>query len=204
MNLFTYYFQRARHLCVYQYSKVNPLPPTLIFPYVTTITLIDSTPLGISHLLCCKRFPKLQHIQYLSGHPGSYDIHERFPTSVKWIFPNYDYAFYNCMLEAGHGIKSNTLINEMIYSKSIKNNVLSFDIHIPGYGRRDGLLYRQHMYDYFHKPEVLFTLSEKDLLPESDNKRYRQYIKSHENSSLHNYERLCLEHDVMNHILKDV
>ena len=203
MNLFTYYFQRTRHLCVYQYSKLNSLPHTLIFPCVKRLTLIDCSPLGVSHILCSKRFPNIQYIQYLSGHPGSYDIHERFPRSVKWIFPNRDYAFYNCMLEAGHGWKSSTLITENIYSKSIKKGVPSFDVHLSGYGRRDGLFYKQHMYDYFYQPELLFNLSEKELLPESDIIRYLQYIKVHEGSSLQRYERLHLEQDFMNHILRD-
>ena len=168
--------------------------------------MIDCSPSGISHLLSPHRFPALERIQYLSGHPGSYHIHERFPASVKWIFPNRDFAFYNCMLEAGHGIKSNTLITENIYSKHVDHNRTTvFTIHIPSYGRTDGLMYRGHMYNYFHCPEVLSTLSEKELLPQdkNDSTYHLQYIKTHESSVLHHYERVYLEHDFMNHILKD-
>jgi hypothetical protein len=204
MNPFHYYFQRARHLCVYQYCNTI-LPNTLFFPYVTKLTLIDCSRLGISQLLYPQRFPKLEQIHYLSGHPGTYTIHERFPTSVKWIFPNRDYAFYNCMLEAGRGSKSNTIIAENIYSKTITNNITSFDIHIPGYGRKNGLFYKEHMDNYFNHPSVLSTLSEHALLPVNDEEHihYLHYIKNNENSTYHQYERLCLEKDVMNHILKD-
>ena len=205
MNIFTYYFQRARHLSVYQYQKLQNLPNHLIFPYVTKLTLINCTPLGISHLLYSHRFPKLEQIVYLSGHPGNYHIHERFPRSVKWIFPNRDYSFYNCMLEAGFGVKSNTIITENIYSKSVKNGLISFDIHVPGYGRRDGVLYKEHMDNYFYHPDVLSKLSDNELIPrkDNDNQRYLKYIRMHENSSLSLYERHCLEQDFLDHILKD-
>lgn len=205
MNIFTYYFQRARHLSVYQYEKLNDLPIELIFPYVTKLTLIDCSRLGISYLLQPQRFPKLEQIHYLSGHPGCYYIYKRFPESVKWIFPNRDYAFYNCMLEAGLGYKSNTIITENIYSASVKNRITSFDIHIPGYGCINGPMYKKHMDDYFQHPSVLSTLSEKELLPmnENDNQCYLNYIKMHETTFLHRYERNCLEQEFMNHILKN-
>ena len=207
MNPFTYYFQRSRHLCVYQYHylKTSPLPTRLFFPYVTKLTLIDCSRSGISHLLYSHRFPKLEHIYYLSGHPGTYNIYERFPKSVKWTFPNRDYGFYNCMLEAGYGAKSNTIITENIYAKNIKNNVTSFDIHIPGYGRRDGSMYKECIYEYLYHPHVLTKLSEKELLPANDNDatHYLNYIKNNENNSLQQYERTYLEHDFFNYIMKD-
>jgi len=203
MNPFQYYFQRSKHLCVYQYHATI-LPRTLFFPYVRKLTLIDCSPSGISHLLYLSRFPALEQIHYLSGHPGTYSIHERFP-SVKWVFPNRDYSFYNCMLEAGHGSKSNTIITEHIYGKTIANHVTSFDIHIPGYGRRNGLFYKEHMDNYFNHPAVLSTLSEHELLPvcEKEHTHYLDYLKNNEHSLFHQYERHCLEQDVMNHILKD-
>jgi hypothetical protein len=205
MNIFTHYFQRARHLCVYQYQLQQALPIELIFPYTTRLTLIDCSRLGISNLLYPHRFPKLEQIHYLSGHPGTYTIHNRFPTSVQWVFPNRDYSFYNCMLEAGFGTKSDTIVAEHIYSISIHNNITSFDIHIPGYGRKEGLLYKKHMNDYFYRPEIRHILSKKELLPVDEKETLHRLhtIHTHEHSSLYRYERLCLEQDVINHILKD-
>jgi hypothetical protein len=206
MNHFTYYFQRTRHLCVYQYhySKSSFLPPTLFFPYTTKLTLIDCSRSGISHLLDSRRFPKLEHIHYLSGHPGTYNIYERFPKSVKWFFPNRDYAFYNCMLEAGRGVKDNNIILANIYSKNNKNIVPSFDIHVPGYGRRDGLYYKEHMYQYFHHPQVLTNLSPKELIPDKgDESHYLNYIKRHENNPLNHYIQRTLEKDFFEHIMRD-
>jgi len=203
MNPFMHHFQRSKHLCVYQYRS-SILPTTLFFPYVTKLTLIDCSPSGISQILYPHRFPKLEQIHYLSGHPGTYSIHERFP-SVQWVFPNRDYAFYNCMLEAGHGSKSDTIITEHIYGKKIANHVTSFDIHIPGYGRRNGLFYQSHMNNYFNHPAVLSSLPEHELLPicEKENSHYLDYLNNHKHSAFHRYERHCIEQDVMNHILKD-
>lgn len=109
------------------------------------------------------------------------------------------------MLEAGLGSKSNTIITEHIYSKTINKHVTSFDIHIPGYGRRNGLFYKEHMDNYFNHPQVLSGLSEHELLPvhKGEHTHYLDYIKNHEHSTFHRYERHCLEQNVMNHILKD-
>jgi hypothetical protein len=205
MNPFTYYFQRTRHLCVYQYDKLHILPNTLFFPYVTKLTLIDCSRKGISHLLYSQRFPKLQHIYYLSGHPDIYNIYERFPNSVKWVFPNRDYSFYNCMLEAGHGEKNNDIISANIYSKSATNHELSFTIHIPGYGPREGPMYKEHMYDYFHNPHVLSSLADNELIPEDNYyERYRiNYIKTHRNEPFQQYNQHCLEQDFFNHIIRN-
>ena len=202
MNPFTYYFQRARHLSVYQYTYLTPrvLPATLIFPYVTKLTLIDCSRSGISHLLYPSRFPKLEEIHYLSGHPGHYTIYERFPKSVKWVFPNRDYAFYNCMLEAGYGEKNNHIISSNIYGIKAVHPMISFNIHIPGHGMRDGSFYKTHMYQYFHHPEVLSTLPEKELIPQD--KQDVPMVSFHQENPLQRYERSCLEQEFFDHIMK--
>lgn len=207
MNPFTYYFQRTRHLCVYQYDFIasQMLPTTLFFPYVTNLTLIDCGRKGISHLLYSRRFPNLERICYLSGHPDIYNIYERFPTSVKWVFPNRDYSFYNCMFEAGYGEKNNSIIVENIYSKNDNNDVTSFDIHIPGYGRRNGSFYKKYMYQYFHNPHVLTNLSQNELIPKNknDNQIAIEYIKNSRRDPFQQYTQNCLEQEFFNHIMRD-
>jgi hypothetical protein len=61
------------------------------------------------------------------------------------------------------------------------------------------------MDNYFNHPAVLSTLSEHELLPicEKEHTHYLDYLKNNEHSLFHQYERHCLEKDVMNHILKD-
>jgi len=170
MNPFLWYFQRTQHLCVYQF-KTNPLPSTLIFPYVTKLTLIDCSRNGVSHLLFSERFPQLKQIQYLSGHPGIYDIHQRFPKSVSWVFPNRDYAFYNCMVEAGLGQKNNDLILSYIMGQKVKDKMY-FDIHVPGHGRTDGELYQTHMNHYFQHPN--------EIVPVCSNQLYKRRVVERE------------------------
>lgn len=207
MSPFTYYFQRTRHLCVYQYDCITAttLSSRLFFPFVTKLTLIDCSRSGIFNLLYSRHFPKLEYIYYLSGHPGTYDIYRRFPKTVKWIFPNRDYSFYNCMLEAGYGEKSNDVISANIYDKRMINQVPSFDIHIPGYGRREGALYKPYMYEYFHDPQVRTALSEQELIPVDKYDEYnhiRSLTARHVNS-LQQYNQQCIDNDFFNHIMRD-
>ena len=95
-----YNLLNARHVYMYQ---INPfgwqnIPSSLIFPNATAVSLIDCNQYGVSELLWPERFPRLERIYYLSGKPNSATIHRRFSGNVKWIFPNYDYKFYNCMM----------------------------------------------------------------------------------------------------------
>lgn len=200
MNPFTHYFQHTRHLCVYQYDFIasKTLPSALFFPYVTKLTLIDCGRKGISHLLHSYRFPKLEYIHYLSGHPDVYNIYERFPKSVKWVFPNRDYSFYNCMFEAGYGVKNNNIISENIYSKKINQHGTSFDIYVPGYGRRDGSFYKEHMYQYFHQPHVLTNLSNDKLIPKE-----HHTMKNNKHDPFQQYTRNFLEREFFDHIMRD-
>ena len=201
MNPFLWHFQRTQHLCVYQYFKTNPLPSTLFFPYVTKLTLIDCSRNGVSHLLFPERFPQLKQIQYLSGHPGIYDIHQRFPKSVSWVFPNRDYAFYNCMVQAGFGKKNNDLILSYIMGQKIKDKMY-FDIHVPGYGYTDGDWYQTHMHQYFQDPNVL-TLPSNELLPcKNDEQHHLDYLRRTAHP-IQLYERYLLEQDFFAHIMKD-
>jgi hypothetical protein len=206
MNPFLWHFQRTRHLCVYQYQylKTCPLPTTLFFPYVTTLTLIDCSRRGVSHLLFPERFPQLKEIRYLSGHPGIYNIYERFPKSVSWVFPNRDYAFYNCMVEAGIGKKNNDLILSYIMGQKVKDNMTYFDIHVPGYGHTDGNFYQSHMHHYFQNPHVITTLSSNELVPknENDEQHHLHYLRRTAHP-IQLYERYLLEQAFFAHIMKD-
>ena len=201
MNPFLWHFQRTQHLCVYQF-KTNLLPTTLFFPYVTKLTLIDCSRSGVSHLLLPERFPQLKQIQYLSGHPGIYHIHQRFPKSVSWVFPNRDYAFYNCMVQAGFGQKNNDLILSYIMGQKIKDNKMYFDIHVPGYGYTDGDRYQTHMHQYFQDPNML-TLPSNELIPcKNDEQHHLDYLRRTAHP-IQLYERYLLEQDFFAHIMKD-
>jgi len=140
----------APHVHLYQ---INPfgwqsLSSSLIFPYAKEVSLIDCNPCGVSELLRPERFPQLERIYYLSGKPRSTTIHRRFEKRIQWIFPNYNYPFYNCMMEAGCGIKDNHLILSHILRKKLLHGETHFDIHLPGYGPICGAYYQAVMYNH--------------------------------------------------------
>jgi hypothetical protein len=145
------YFINGRNLCVYQLSS-EYLFSKLSFPKATTITLIRCTPKGVSAILQPCIFPALTRINYLSSHPGSYDIHTRFPC-VKWIFPNQTHPFYDSMVEAGYGKKDDDLIINYVASKTLPDTYSEdYNLYIPGYGLINGQKYREEQYDFFTNP----------------------------------------------------
>ena len=203
MNPFLSYFQHTRHLCVYQLAT-SPLSTTLFFPHITRLTLIDCSRGGISHLLHPKRFPQLKQIHYLSGHPGIYHIHRRFSNKVSWVFPNYDYAFYNCMMEAGYGKKSNDLISSYIVGKQVKSDKTYFDIHVPGHGRTDGELYQSHMHHYFHSNKIVPDSEHLSHFQQGADPIQRGADPIQRGTDpIQLYERRVLEREFIEHIMKD-
>lgn len=154
MSHIRYNLSHVPHIYLYQ---INPfgwhtLSTSLIFPYAKAVSLIDCNQYGVSALLRPERFPQLERIYYLSGKPHSTTIHRRFPHHVKWIFPNHDYHFYNCMMEAGYGIKDNDLILSHILRKKLLHGAVHFDIYLPGYGAICGENYQTLLQNHITNP----------------------------------------------------
>jgi hypothetical protein len=178
---------------VYLY-QINPfgwqsLSTSLIFPYAKAVSLIDCNQYGVSELLRPERFPQLERIYYLSGKPHSTTIHRQFEKRVQWIFPNYDYQFYNCMMEAGYGIKDNNLILSHILRKKLLQGQTHFDIHLPGYGPICGSYYQAVMYNHITDPHQSISYD--------DNIQNKHPIQCHP-IQLYQYQQLELE--FMKHI----
>ena len=151
-NDFIKHIESTHNLCIYKLAS-HCIPDNIIFPKAKAITLINCNKNGILNILTPTIFPNLSRINYLSAHPGDYDIYQRF-NNVKWVFPNKNYEFYDNMVEAGRGKKDAQLIKEYVANKTIidgKNGFdisFHFDLNIPGFGIVDGEVWRSHFYEY--------------------------------------------------------
>jgi hypothetical protein len=157
---FLRYIENTKHLCIYK-LKSECIPKNILFPKVNSITLINCSRMGISNILKPSFFPNLKLINYLSTHPGDYNIHSRVSNNVKWVFPMNDYVFYNNMLEAGLGRKDYNLITNYIINKNINKTEVDFDIYVPGYNILNGEWYRSQVLKYFLKKEHEYLLENK-------------------------------------------
>lgn len=159
------FFKQSRILCLYDMRYAIP-PASVTFPKATTVSLIRCSPTVIPSILTPERFPNLQTIHYLSGHPGKVDLYHRFMSPVSWVFPHQDHEFYSRMIEAGKGRMDLDLISSYIvrqtYSRG-RSHRMEFDLHIPGLDIMDGIRYRTFLYRYL-------------------------YCNTHTPSSLHNWE----------------
>jgi hypothetical protein len=128
------------HLVLYR-IKSQFIHNQIVFPNVNTLSLVHCHQIGIKRILNSYVFPNLREIQYLSTHPGEYDIYHRIHPNIKWIFPNYSFGFYDSMFEAGRGIKSDLLIPNNIKDMRIINESTYFNLHIPNYYIINGFKY---------------------------------------------------------------
>lgn len=150
LSLIPYHVQQTSHLCLYRLCK-KPVPPTLFFPKVKTVALIHCSSAGISNILRPSIFPNLSEVHYLSAHPGRFDLHIQFPKSVSWVFPNLRYAFYDCMVQAGHGRVEKQLISTYIHQFIKFPRGAEMMIHLPGYDVVNGSEYVRHLRQYLYQ-----------------------------------------------------
>jgi hypothetical protein len=142
------------------------------FSNANTVTLINCSKEGIFNILTPYIFPNITHINYLSLHPGNYNIYKRFgERDIRWTFPDKDYHFYTYMEVLNKGSKSNTLIHTYIKNKKLIDinedtfNVLfTCDIDIPDYKIVSGEWYKQQFDEYCkYKIEEIKLLEDKEL-----------------------------------------
>jgi hypothetical protein len=134
------YMNHTSHLVLYR-LKSQFIRNQITFPNVTTLSLVHCHHIGIKRILNTSIFPNLKEIHYLSTHPGEYDIYRKLSPQLKWIFPNYSFGFYDSMMEAGRGIKSDLLISNHITNFKITNHLMYFDLYLPNYCIADGYWY---------------------------------------------------------------
>jgi hypothetical protein len=207
-NTLARYIQHVPDLCVYQLGA-DKISSRLVFPKVHTLTLIQCSRVGVSRILHPTIFPNLQRVHYLSAHPGGSEIHLRFPKSVKWLFPNLQFPFYECMIEGGYGRVENRLIQHYIQYVSKRDNGIQVDLNLPGYGLCNGSWYHYQIRDFFATPRY-----SKDTIPSEYSYIYgpnpdpfdyaHPYFDSgNPETSVQAYLQKRMEQDFMEQILKE-
>jgi hypothetical protein len=157
---FIKHIESTPNLCMYKLGS-HYIPDTIIFPKAKSVTLINCNRNGILNILTPKVFPNLNKVNYLSTDPGDFKIYERFNDTLKWVFPNKPYEFYDFMIKTGRGTKNSELIKEYVANKKIidgKNGFdisFHFDLNIPGYGIIDGEWWRSQFYEYVVKKQIV-------------------------------------------------
>jgi hypothetical protein len=154
MQNLKHYFETTHNLFVYKLGSNIRTPSTLQFPNAKTATLINCTREGVFQILTPHIFPSLQTIQYISAHPGQFDIHKRFPAKVQWILPDKSYEFYEILVHLKKGHKDPHLIDRCLLNKRILDGVSPFDIsyefdlHLPKFGILGGDVYKKEFDAY--------------------------------------------------------
>ena len=156
-SIFTAYLHQARTVVLYRLPAT--IRPCSYFPLATTVAVIDCEPDAVHRMLARHQFPRLQHVHYLSGHPGRIDLYQGLP-ECKWVFPNQDYGFYQCMVDAGWGRVDRRLIPTYID----RVHGAGMDLRLPGLGVYPGVSgyvnearslvtgYHWHLMEYIHTP----------------------------------------------------
>lgn len=154
-HTFIKYIETTNNVCMYKLGSSNPISSNVIFPNAKTLTLINCHKYGISNILHPSIFPNLERVNYLSAHPGDYNIHTRFSNMLEWTFPDRYYSFYNYMVEKGYGKKDKNLIMKYILNKKILdanndvNKSFEFDLYIENYGITNGEVWSSQLREYF-------------------------------------------------------
>jgi hypothetical protein len=150
-SIFHHYIQRTKTLCLYGIQ--NPtIHSKLIFPQATTLALVHCSRDSIQHILSPTHFPNLKTIHYLSAHPGKVDIYRTLPSSVSWVFPNQNYIFYQCMMEAGIGHIDPSLVRRYVHRIHRNNGRTEVDLILPELGVYKGPYYRIQFARYLSSP----------------------------------------------------
>lgn len=216
-SIFHHYIQRTKTLYLYgiQTPTINS---KLIFPQVKTLALVHCSRDSIQTLLSPTHFPNLKTIHYLSAHPGMVDIHRTLPSSVSWVFPNRNYIFYQCMLEAGHGHIDSTLVRRYVH-RIYKNNArMEVDILLPELGVYKGSYYRTQFTRYLSAPyhpvqhnylllDTLFTgLASPDLKDDDTNDRPKTPMQNYIDDKITNdfFERIMEDCEKEEKLIKNI
>lgn len=146
------FLSHSTSLCLYDIRHLSNR--TFVFPNVKTLSLIRCHHRVISTLLTPFHFPNLRTIHYLSLHPGSTDLHQRFSRSCKWIFPEINYPFYEWMVQSGHGRYDPFIINQYITRSTMVNQRIEFDLRLPGDFIVEGYLYKRGLFEYIYEKHV--------------------------------------------------
>jgi hypothetical protein len=173
-NIFSHYIENTNNVIIYKLGS-HHLPSNIQFPKADTTTLINCTKEGIFNILTPNTFPNLKQVNYLSTHPGNYNIGQRF-SNVKWEFPDKDYDFYDYMINRGYGKKNIHLLSSYLKNKRMIDGQnghdisFYFDILISDFYASDkhsiieGEWLRNQFYEYCVKKQQEYYDQEDDEL----------------------------------------
>lgn len=195
---FLKYINTTSHLVLYQ-LKSQFIRDNLVFPNVSKLSLVHCNHIGIKRILKSEIFPNLSEIHYLSTHPGEYDIYHKLSPTVKWIFPNYSFGFYDSMMESGRGFKNDLLIPNHITDFKQIYQLIYFDLYLPNYGIMDGHYYLS-LQNMFLQEKYGNELKNNKISLEKTNKMYDLYYI---NSPFKHYHNKRLDHMFMTTIMND-
>ncbi len=173
-HIFLYNIENAKNVVIYKLGN-HHIPSNVQFPKADTTTLINCSKEGIFNILTPNTFPNLKKINYLSTHPGNYNIAQRFK-NVTWEFPDKNYDFYDFMIKRGYGKKNSILLSTYLKNKRIIDGQnghdisFYFDIFIEDfYGYKDytiveGEWLRNQFYEYcVHKQQEYYDQEDDEL-----------------------------------------
>lgn len=125
-NIFVKYIEHTNNVVIYKLGN-HHIPSNIQFPNADTTTLINCSKDGIFNILTPNTFPNLKKINYMSTHPGNYNISKRF-SNVTWEFPDKDYDFYDYMIKNNFGKKNINLLPAYLKNKRIIDGQNGHDI----------------------------------------------------------------------------
>ncbi len=177
-NIFTKYIENTDNVIIYKLGNYH-IPSNIQFPNARATTLINCSKEGIFNILTPNTFPNLKKINYLSTHPGNYNVYKRF-SNIHWEFPAKEYDFYNFILNNSN-INSNK--NKNLLSLYLKNKRIIdgqnghdisfyFDVYIKDfykysntYSLIDGEWLRDQFYEYcVKKQHEYYEQEDKELV----------------------------------------
>lgn len=125
-SIFIKYIENTNNIVIYKLGN-HHISSNIKFPKATTTTLINCSKEGIFNILSNNTFPNLKKINYLSTHPGNYNISRRF-SNVEWVFPDKNYDFYDYMIKNGNSRKDYNLLPSYLKNKRMIDGQNGHDI----------------------------------------------------------------------------
>lgn len=165
---FATYIEQTPFLLLYKLGPAH-IPYTVRFPKAERVALINCNRRGVFDILTPHAFPAVREIYYLSAHPGSYTVCERFQYASQtptWYVPEKSYPFFT-YLEAKVGARRvPNLLSAFVTNKRIVDGAEDFDIsfyfdlRLPEGGIVDGERYRDQFHEYLALKQALYYAEE--------------------------------------------
>jgi hypothetical protein len=170
------YIENTPNVIIYKLGE-HHIPSNIFFPNAKEVTIINCNKLGVFNILSPYIFPNIKRINYLSAHPGNFNIYTRFNHDIKsndcikWVFPNKEYDFYDYIIRKKIGSRDNSLINIYLKNKKVIDGTngfdisFYFDIDLPNFGLVEGEWYRNQFYEYcVNKQNEIINYNDKELM----------------------------------------